>query len=412
MKLVKYLLSVLSLVAVSTVAAQSYTLVDSDEPVVKQVEKNKSVISIKNKGGNLFISGDVRAKWIKEYRKTNGVDYFGQNGVPADSYEAKTSLLFNYDADNSWAQTKLEFKANPLGVNGSPGTLKLRRAFIGYDILDQGNNELYVEVGRQKMDYLFESSIQFDSIYDGILIGYEYSWKNTGDFFVHAGPFIVNSTSENYGYVGETGLMQMFQTGLYTKLSFINWKNNKADASGTRYSPNLRYQNTQLVIGYVFEPQTFGAPVRLFSGMVYNGAAKRTQTSDYHKANKGYYAGVEFGKLEVAGDYSVTVSYQYVGFYAVPEYDVSGIGAGFCQGPAYQQDPLNPANTGGVNPDFLNPATVEGQTNYKGFSLTALYNITSNLALNLDGCYSTRILTEIGGHNDYRKMELGLIYSY
>ncbi|MBJ7449513.1 MAG: hypothetical protein JHC93_04035 [Parachlamydiales bacterium] len=437
MRMLKYLLPFVAVVAVSSgFAAVSYSAEDYDVNALRQVEKNKSTVNVLNKGNNLFISGDVRAKWERLEREARGNEELGSGaqyvGAPGLIYAAKpnniflseVNLLVNYDASCAWAQVKLNFQ-NSMGTeSGTNANIRVERAFVGYDFVHGGETEIYAEVGRQKMDYLFESEVQFNSTYDGFILGYDYSWEGAGDFFVHGGAFIVDNMTNHYGWVGEVGAMEIFDTGLYMKYSYIHWEKNGVTTGAQNTTPatpafagvvdnyQYRYDVNQLTVGYAFRNSTFSFPARVYAAGLYNSAARKEPISNNQKLPWAWYAGFEIGKLEVAGDWAFNINYQWVQFNAIPSVDVAGIGRGYDSSPyitndsAYLVDPTSQV-TGAAS-----PATVEGNTNYKGVEATGFYNVTTNLALRACFKTSTPVTKAIGGSHMFRDFELGVIYSF
>lgn len=401
-------------------ATSSMTYKEEDGLLIEQsASQQKSEIEFKPQMNNLAISGDVRAKWTRKKHKLNGVDVLGSNGYPSDYYESRVNLLFNFDTDDSWSQVKLEFK-NPMGVvSGKSNGIAMRRAFIGYDFLQNDNQELYMEVGRQGSSDIFESQVQFDSTYDGIVLGYDYTLPTWGHIYIHGGPLVVNNVTDQFAWIGEVGFTNIGATGLYTKYSYAHWRKCGVDATGTKNSPEFRYANSQVTLGYVFKNKILGLPARLFSGFVHNHVAKATESSAHKRRPNAYYAGFNVGKLEKGGDWNFTVAYERVELNSIPQFDLSGIGRGFSSGasPAVDVDPMNPANYPKVDGEYPNPddqpaSTFEGNTNYQGYSLTATYNITAFVGLRGDFKQSWQLAKAVGGENFYTEAALSLICSF
>jgi hypothetical protein len=425
--MLKYILPFVALAAVSSGLAYfgaDYAPDDYDVHALKQVEKNKSVINVLNKGNNLFLSGDVRAKWMRQKRENNGADQFGSGtGLPNNQFVSEVNLLVDYDASCAWAQVKLNFR-NCMGVvSGTFDNIGMERAFVGYDFIQCGDVDLYAEVGRQKMDYLFESEVMYNTTFDGLLVGLDYSWDAAGDFFIHGGGFVIDDITDDFGWVGEAGLMEIMNTGLYAKYSFIHWRNKGVDRYGIHDSPDFRYNISQLVVGYVFDPQMMKVPARVYAAGLVNSSAKKTTASANQKRNWAWYAGVEIGKLEVAGDWSLNVNYQWVELQAIPNFDVAGIGNGYTPECPISDDetlwnpfvsrpnPITPPPPY-ISADDVSAADIHGNTNYKGLSAVGFYNVTANLALRAAYKFSNQITKAVGGSHKFQDFELGVIYSF
>ena len=80
--------------------------------------------------------------------------------------------MLDYVTVRSWASTKLKW-VNFDGKDGGTATkVEMERAFIGYDIFEEGKEDFYIEIGRSNLDFIFESRIEFGSVFDGIHIFY------------------------------------------------------------------------------------------------------------------------------------------------------------------------------------------------------------------------------------------------
>ena len=414
----KCLIPLIAMSAMASLRAQEYSPQDVEE-VVAEVEtpRNESVIRTRDTLGKFSIGGDVRAKYARRSRKTNGVYYNGSSEFPSNVFESKATLIFSLDSDRSWGGVKIEFK-NTMGIqNATKNGLNMRRAYVGYDLYLGGTRELWMEVGRQELGDLFESQLQFDTRFDGILLGYDYTYPCYGSFFVHGGPCIVDSKVEQYAWIGETGVTEIAETGLYLKYSFAHWKKNSLCSGGFSASPQYRYDNSQITMGYVFKSTFFCVPARVSGAFIYNHAAKKTEASLGKRRNEAFYVMYEMGKLSKPGDWSVNMGYEYVQMYAIPQYDLSGMGRGFIDGTtaAVEVDPTNPANyspAASSAPDNASPAEYEGNTNYQGLFLGGAYNLTSNLSLRADLKGSKQLERAIGGKNTYKYFEISAVYNF
>ena len=92
-------------------------------------------------------------------------------------------------------------KAATSDTNGT--NIDLDKAFVGYHLYKNSQNKLIVEIGRNKMDSMFDSKIQFDSYFNGMHIHYKYSPSNLFQFTLHGGPHLINSDKNQYGWITE-----------------------------------------------------------------------------------------------------------------------------------------------------------------------------------------------------------------
>lgn len=373
------------------------------------IRKKRQVVGIKSFGGELTFSGEFHSGMTQSNEVVNGIKQRGSGGAFPDSatrvYDVQLILLMNYRADITWATGKLKFKNNA-GISPGSGTtdkLTLERAFFGVRFAQGETWTLDAEFGRRKISYTFDSYVQFGSILDGIVIKYDHTFDKVGDFFIHGGPFLVNFNVDHYAYIMETGLLNIGNTGLYTKYSFMDWdtKNYGNSLLNDRY----RFFVNQLTLGYKVVPSWLGTVLTFYSAGILNSAAKPLDVTANKKANWGWYAGFSMGEARKQGDWSVNANYQYIMPQAYPGFDNIGIGRG------------NTAGTGlyCANKSCSVPTTrrtAAGNTNFKGFSLQVLYLFTNNLTLKQQYQQSIRQDKAVGPIFRYKQYNLELIYIF
>ncbi|MCC5831941.1 MAG: hypothetical protein JJU12_02740 [Chlamydiales bacterium] len=385
-----------------------------DPNVLRDFIESKGLIECRKKTGLLTIAGDVRARWISAGEKVNGLKQRGRGtNTAVDRYKSEVNLFFDYVAPRTWASTKLKW-VSFLGKDGGSATrVELDRAFIGYDIYKQGKEDFYIEVGRSKLDYIFDSRIEFTSTFDGIHIYYTRCWPTVGNFIIHGGPFIVDSFTNHYAWIVEAGIIGWRGTGLGFKYSIVDWSRSaptldygnlsKSGKKLVENNPRYSFIVSQMLFGYERKIDFLGCKtLYMYAAVLANHDAKRTPTTKGKKLNGAWYAGFTLGKLCKACDWSIDINYQSVQAQAVPEFDLSGIGRG------------NAANLLLSDAIFqsLAPDLAIGFTNYKGWSVSALYAMTDNLSLRAQAQYSTPRNKGIGGDFRYKAFEMTVIYAF
>jgi hypothetical protein len=385
-----------------------------DPHVLRDFIESKGLIECRKKTGLLTIAGDVRFRWIATGEQVNGEKQRGQGTQTAkDRYRSEVNLFFDYVAPRTWASTKLRL-VNFDGKDGGSATkIEIDRAFIGYDIYKQGKEDFYIEIGRSKLDYIFDSRVEFTSTFDGIHLYYTRCWPSVGDFILHGGPFIVDSFTNHYAWIVETGILGWKGTGLGFKYSIIDWSRssrtldygNLEESGKGRIPNNPRYSFivSQMLFGYERKIDFLGCKtLYIYSAVLVNHDAKRTPTTKGQKLNGAWYAGFTLGKLCKACDWSIDLNYQSVQAQALPEFDLSGIGHG---------NAANVLLSDAIIQGF-GPNNARGFTNYKGWSLSALYAMTDNLSLRAQAQYATPRNKSIGGDFKYKSFEMSVIYAF
>jgi len=369
----------------------------------------KRQVTVKERGGNLSLSGEVRTELQSTNEKKNGIKQRGSGGaVPGTAmraWDVEVNLMLDYRTDRTWATIKIEFDNNAGTEGGTFDRLSVERALLGGRVINADLYTVDASIGRRSFGYTFDSKVQFGSFMDGIVIRYDHALQSIGDFYLHGGPFLIDESLDQYGYVGEAALLNIGTTGLYSKLSFINWDTKK---TGDRQR-NLAYEfrNLQFTLGYKLVPEwLWGKVTTLYSAILYNTAARKHVETGNKRQPLAWYVGFSIGELRKRWDWSLDINYQWVQTQAIPDFDGSGIGRG------------NAAKMG-LYSRFSKgrgaPATVEtavGSGNYKGFAAEFLYNLTNNITVYQAWRQSVNYTTSIGPAFSYKQYEIEIIYLF
>lgn len=411
---------------------------DVESEPYEQVEEFERREAALEKKGELSITGDVRFKWIPQSKRTYGFPVRGSSAVnpvnvptarptatlgvgvpiqaPTNFFEGEYNFYGDYDAGKDWLETQVRFKNN-FGIDsGSSTNVSLKKAWVGYSFYEDPCTEFYVELGRKGLSSIFSSRIQFDNTFDGILLTYEKEMRCIGEFKIYGGPFIVDYLTNHYSWVTEADLEEIAGTGFLAKYSFIYWRKRGVDRNGVLDSPNYRFANSQLIVGYDFCPDVIGCNTGIYLAYLVNHAAKVTPASLGRKRNQAWYADIQFGKIGKKGDWLFDVCYQEVGYQAIPNIDMSGIGRGNSTSrgdTAIVANPWDPSlYTNPQNVLILPASQAEGNTNYRGFEVRLYYNITDRLTAKATTDYSWQKIAAIGGNNWFFKSEIQLLYDF
>ena len=187
----------------------------------------KRQVTVKELGGSLSVSGEVHAEFQTSNERVAGIQQRGAgsfNTIPRHGYDIEAIVLLDYRTDRSWTAIKLKFDNDAGVITGTNSKIACDRAYWGYRIFDEDTFTVDIEAGRRGfLSEAFDSQIEFNSRYDGVYFKYDQSFNTIGSFYIHPGIFIVNERHDHYGYVGEIGLLQIANTGFYTKYSLIHW---------------------------------------------------------------------------------------------------------------------------------------------------------------------------------------------
>jgi len=386
---------------------------DVDVQALREWINTKRQVTVKEIGGNLSVSGEVRTKYQAIGETVNGRSQRGipiQKGdgtitvAPSDKFNVSARLMLDYRADLTWASIKLEFNNDAGIISGTDNKIRLSRAYFGARAYNGDSCYVDFEVGRKKLNSIFDSKLQFDSLFDGVLAKYDQSFEGVGDFYIHAGSFIINDRKHQFGYVGETGLMSIADTGLYTKISVIDWdtRNMHNSLAQHRYD----FIVSQMTLGYKFFMEKIQKQVTVYAAGLYNFKAKKLEITDYKKANWGSYIGFTIGELKKAGNWSLDANYQWLAAQCVPSFDVGGIGTGNAIDSGFYTTNSNGSGSATTR------ATAAGQVNYQGLAVSLDYLITNNINLHQQWQYSCSLDRDIGPSKRYKQYEVEFIYTF
>ncbi len=388
------------------------TVDTSDLRVLRDFIESRGLIKARKCEGCLTLAGDVRAKWNIAGEKVNGRKVRGTGTETAlNLFRSEVNLFFDYVAPRTWVSTKLRFSVF-LGTDGGTLTkVDTDRAFIGYDIYECDPEDFYIEVGRSRLDYIFDSRVEFSSFFDGIHLYYINKWDPLGIYVIHGGPFIVDSFTNHYAWVAEATLSCIDGTGLYVKYSYIDWKRRAPtlyygklgdNFKKKRFerNPRFMFKVSQLLVGY--EGQAWCRTLILYFAGLKNHAAIPQRSTNFKKANGAWYIGFTYGKLCKGGDWSIDLNYQSVGALAVPEFDLAGFGHGNALGTLISDAILQ----------NLNPFNTRGFTNYRGPEFSFLYAMSESLSLQFKARYSVPLDRDIGGNFTFKAVEMAVIYAW
>lgn len=376
----------------------------------------KRQVTVKQVGGDLSVSGEVRVEMQHMQEKKGGEKQRGPNSQnprkPTTEYDVEVNLMLDFRTESNWAAIKLEFDNNAGTSLNLFDNITIERAIFGGRVINGDTTTVDLEFGRRSMGEVYDSKIEFGSFLDGILLRFDLATDRFGDVYARVSPFLVNEARYQWALVGEIGVLNAFNTGLYAKYSIIDWDTKNlvpfipTDNSAPTLPQQYRFVNSQWILGYKFNPKFINKMTTLYSAFLINTAAKGVQQTHNKKQNVAWYAGMSMGKVRNQGDWSFDINYQYVQAQAVPIFDASGIGRGNTQRAGFYS-----LQSDGTGPEINVDAAV-GKTNYKGFSVTLLFLLTDTITIYQNYQYAINANSNIGPKIYYGQYELELIYAF
>ena len=401
---------------------------ENDFEALRRWLNDKRMVTLKELGGDLSLSGDARVEFRDNNQTNNCMQQYGSNGAtkkPAQAWAVKANLMMDYRTEFTWSALKVEFN-NTMGTrSGTTDKISVKKAYLGGRFLAGDTFTWDGEIGRRNFNNVYDSKVEFRSLFDGVMFRLSKAFESIGNFYFNPGAFLVDDKFNHYGYAAEIGGLQIGNCGLGMKYSVIDWKKHFPNALKDR---RYNFIVQQFTVLYQFNPNWIGKRlIKLYAAGISNmiahhlrlpedyvyvdGVATYPHISVKDKKNLGYqnwgwYAGVAIGQVKKQGDFAIEADYQWVQAQTVPEYDFSGIG----RGNAAEAGLVTTKLDGSGN--YTNVNNAVGPCNYKGFEVDVLYAFTSNLTVDQNFKYSTTLNKQIGPNIKYKQMKVEFIYAF
>lgn len=396
-------------------ADELYEIDEVEVKVVKEklVKKKKAPLAERV---DLALYGNVQVKFQDFREVLNGRAVRGpiipilpdfelpKDFQPNQVWSVEANIWLDHRGDCTWATINLRFKTNLGSVSGAWNQYSLERAFIGFKLWDGCCSRGQLEFGRMKLGDRFQSELQYNSRFDGVVFELRRDFCDYGPWTVKAGVMVVDFRTRHYTWIVGWRWDEIWKSGYYVDLSFIDWSRGRRvffpDILFPLPDPFFQYRNFQVVLGYKFPLERFCRPVHASIGWIINEAASRQARFNNYLGNQAWWIAFEIGSIVKACDWAFKFSYQWVGLQSILETDVSGIGRGNADGGSIHSR------------NIFDPSLLFGNTNYKGVAFTFSYGITDNITFLAEYYYSTEITGQVGGLLKYTKAEGKITYAF
>lgn len=395
------------------------TIDDSDDIDQKDINavrewiNTKRQVTVRELGGALSIAGEVRTEFQSTAEVLNGVKQRGHgaaavgkegNRIPQNGFDIEVNLMLDYRTERSWAAIKLEFDNEAGIMSGTVNKLRLERAYWGVRAIDADTFTLDIELGRRLQSTIADSKLEFNNLFDGAWFKYDQGIDAIGDIYLHAGVFIINENKNQFGYMGELGILNVGGTGFYTKYSLIDWSTK--DFHNKIQNRRFDFLVSQLIFGYKWLPTRLQKIVVIYLAGLWNHNARKLRISHHKRSNWGGYLGFSIGELKKKGDWAFDINYQVLASQCVPDFNVQGIGLGNANNSGFYTQHVD--GSGSDN----NRKTAGGNVNYRGFQMTLDYLLTNQLNMQQSWQQSITLDDAIGPFRRYKQYEIEFIYGF
>lgn len=380
-----------------------------DMDALRRWLRDKRFVTVKELGGDLAISGEVRTELQDTAEKKNGIRQRGDGGAttkPQYAWDVEVNLMIDYRTDRAWAAAKLEFDDDMGSQSGTFNKIRLEKAYLGGRIIAGETFTTDAEIGRRFLSNVFESKLEFASLFDGLVFRFSKAWPEIGDYYFNTGAFIVDDKLSQYGYVAEMGGLRVGNIGLNLKYSVIDWYKPFANEWLQR---RYDYVVSQFLSSYIMYPNWLGNRlIKFYAAGLCNHLASGVPQTNYTKQNFGWYAGFSLGLVKKQGDWAIDCNYQWLQAQAVPSFDVSGISRGNAADVGF----YTASSDGNPSSGITTNKTAVGAANYKGFEIEALYAFTDNITVQQNYKMSWTLNKNIGPDISYKQYEVEFIYAF
>lgn len=380
-----------------------------DMEALRRWIRDKRLVTVKEIGGDLSISGEVRTEFQDTSEVRNGIRQRGSGGAFSRAqyaWDVEVNIMVDYRTDRTWAAIKLEFDNDMGQRSGTLNKIKLEKAYLGGRIVPGDTFTFDGELGRRYLFNVFDSKIEFGSLYDGVLFRLNKAWEQIGDYYFNVGALLVDDKTNHYGYVCEMGGLRIANVGLNMKYSLIDWyKPSANELTNLRY----KYLVSQFLTSYQFYPEWIGKRlIKFYGGGLCNHLAQGVPQTHGKRQNWAWYAGLSIGLVKKQYDFAIDANYQWAQAQTVPDFDTSGVGRGNVGSVGFYTNNLDGDPTSGATTS----STAVGGCNYKGFEIEALYAFTDNLTVLQNFKYSNTLNKNIGPNINYKQYEMEFIYAF
>lgn len=244
--------------------------------------------------------GEIRTKWKSEWGSQ-------------DNHSLKTDVSLGFDSYHS--NSRISIMINAATENGKKSIIFLDKAYLGYQFYQGDQSNFSLEVGRNKLDSIFDSKMQFNSYFNGVHFVYTFVEPGFIDFKLHGGPHIVDSSIDHYGWLMEAVWNKLADTPLTVKYSFTDWNTTKNPKESVYYfDRDYYFRISQITAIYDF------GNVSVYGAYLYNHQEK--------KYNDGFYVGFKAGKIRKIHDFSFDINFQSTKKYLLNPFDNKSLGKG------------------------------------------------------------------------------------
>jgi len=136
----------------------------NDMEALRRWIQDKRMVTIKEIGGDLSLSGEVRTEFQDTSEISNGVEQRMANGKPPRAWDVEVNVMIDYRTDRTWSSIKLEFDNDMGTFSGTTDKIRLERAYAGGRMIASDTFTWDAEIGRRGLSTVYLMAVSFASV--------------------------------------------------------------------------------------------------------------------------------------------------------------------------------------------------------------------------------------------------------
>ncbi|HSW71848.1 MAG TPA: hypothetical protein VLG44_00370, partial [Chlamydiales bacterium] len=117
---------------------------------LRQWIRDKRLVTVKELGGDLSVSGEARTEFQTTHETRNGVKQRGSDKLrPAQAWDVEFNLMLDYRSERAWASIRVEFDNDMGRESGTTDNINLEKCYLGGRIVAGDTFTFDSELGRR-----------------------------------------------------------------------------------------------------------------------------------------------------------------------------------------------------------------------------------------------------------------------
>jgi len=235
---------------------------------------------------DVYLGGETKIKYDRTANKNH--------------FKIENLLKGRVERGMSWCDGKVKLALSDPSNTEKTVTISLEKLLIGHTCYQDESSRFYVQVGRCKLEDIFDSKLQFGSYLNGVNASYTYR-----DLEIKAAELIVNTVKNQYAFMAQASYKNIPYVPCDITYSVVDW-HQQDDYVVSQIAANYQVQGSYW-------------PMNVYAAYSRN-----------HKKNhsNAMYAGINFSGVNYDCVWQLDLNFQYSERHAIPTFDYNGMGVG------------------------------------------------------------------------------------